>query len=97
MNSLIHFTELNDDLYAVQVDKENCRCNTCLQVAYFVLDSAKFCGNINCGPEQLFEEVIKDQGFFDRYKDCVLVVSINEDRPHIQNQHHLPKPQTRQH
>ncbi|KAA6395260.1 MAG: hypothetical protein EZS28_009215 [Streblomastix strix] len=28
-------------------------------------------GNINRGPEQLLEEVIKDQGFFNRYKDCV--------------------------
>ncbi|KAA6400527.1 MAG: hypothetical protein EZS28_003949 [Streblomastix strix] len=27
--------------------------------------------NPNRGPEQLFEEVIKDQWFFDRYKDCV--------------------------
>ncbi|KAA6383853.1 MAG: hypothetical protein EZS28_020623 [Streblomastix strix] len=100
----IHSTELNEDLYAVQVDRENCRCNTCLQVAYFVLDSAKFwyvnfiynfmnkaydmnkmhfvqgdtdsltwaiSDNLNRGPDQLFEEVIKDQGFFDTYKDCV--------------------------
>ncbi|KAA6361074.1 MAG: hypothetical protein EZS28_043399, partial [Streblomastix strix] len=28
-----------------------------------------FNGNINCSPEQLFKEVIKDQGFLDRYKD----------------------------
>ncbi|KAA6402583.1 MAG: hypothetical protein EZS28_001893 [Streblomastix strix] len=42
MSEFIHSTELNDDLYAVQVDKENSRCNTCLHVAYFVLDSAKF-------------------------------------------------------
>ncbi|KAA6361458.1 MAG: hypothetical protein EZS28_043015 [Streblomastix strix] len=87
MGSFIHSTELNDDLYAVQVDRENCRCNTCLQVAYIVLDSAKFwmhfvqgdmdsltwaiSGNVNRGPDQLFEEVIKDQEFYDTYKDCV--------------------------
>ncbi|KAA6353884.1 MAG: hypothetical protein EZS28_050589, partial [Streblomastix strix] len=87
LGGFIHSTELNEDLYAVQVDRENCRCNTCLQVAYFVLDSAKFwmhfvqgdtnsltwaiSGNPNRGPDQLFEEVIKDQGFYDRYKDCV--------------------------
>ncbi|KAA6362105.1 MAG: hypothetical protein EZS28_042368, partial [Streblomastix strix] len=87
MQGFIHSTELNEDLYAVQVDKEHCRCNTCLQVAYFVLDSAKFwmhfvqgdtnsltwaiSGNSNRGPDQLFEEVIKDYGFFDTYKDCV--------------------------
>ncbi|KAA6404463.1 MAG: hypothetical protein EZS28_000014 [Streblomastix strix] len=104
LGGFIHSTELNEDLYAVQVDRKNCRCNTCLQVAYFVLDSAKFCyvnfiynfmykaydmsrmhfvqyntdsltcaisGNQNRGPDQLFEEVIKDQGFFDTYKDCV--------------------------
>ncbi|KAA6374651.1 MAG: hypothetical protein EZS28_029823 [Streblomastix strix] len=85
MGGFIHSTELNDDLYAVQVDMENCRCNTCLQVAYFVLDSAKthfmkgdtdsltwaISDNPNRGPDQLFEEDIKDQGFFDRYKDCV--------------------------
>ncbi|KAA6378565.1 MAG: hypothetical protein EZS28_025908 [Streblomastix strix] len=29
------------------------------------------CGNVNRGPDQLFEEVIKDQEFYDRYKDCV--------------------------
>ncbi|KAA6387783.1 MAG: hypothetical protein EZS28_016692 [Streblomastix strix] len=28
-------------------------------------------GNPNRCPDQLFEEVIKDQGFFDTYKDCV--------------------------
>ncbi|KAA6369906.1 MAG: hypothetical protein EZS28_034567, partial [Streblomastix strix] len=104
IGGFIHSTELNDDLYAVQVDKESCRCNTCLQIAYFVLDSAKFwyvnfiynfmnkaydmsrmhfvqgdtdsltwaiSSNPNRGPDQLFEEVIKDQGFFDTYKDCV--------------------------
>ncbi|KAA6404422.1 MAG: hypothetical protein EZS28_000043 [Streblomastix strix] len=104
MGEFIHSTELNDDLYVVQVDKESCRCNTRLQVAYFVLDSAKFwyvnfiynfmykaydmsrmhfvqcdtdsltwaiSDNPNRGPEQLFEEVVKDQGFFDTYKDCV--------------------------
>ncbi|KAA6378570.1 MAG: hypothetical protein EZS28_025906 [Streblomastix strix] len=98
MSGFIHSTELNDDLYAVQVDKESCRCNTCLQVAYFVLDSAKFwyvnfiynfmkkaydmqkmhfvqedtdsltwaiSGNVSRGPDQLFEEVIKDQEFYD--------------------------------
>ncbi|KAA6379344.1 MAG: hypothetical protein EZS28_025131 [Streblomastix strix] len=90
MQGFINSTELNEDLYAVQVDRENCRCNTCLQVAYFVLDSAKMhfikgdtdslkwaiSGNINRGPEQLFEEVIKDQGFYDRYKDQPLSTNI---------------------
>ncbi|KAA6382637.1 MAG: hypothetical protein EZS28_021836 [Streblomastix strix] len=104
MSGFINSTELNDDLYAVQVDKDNCHCNTCLQVAYFILDSAKFwyvnfiynfmhkaydmnrmhfiqcdtdsltwaiSGDSNRGPEQLFEAVIKDQQFYDRYKDCV--------------------------
>ncbi|KAA6374352.1 MAG: hypothetical protein EZS28_030122 [Streblomastix strix] len=42
MNGFIHSTELNDDLYAVQVDKESCRCNTCIQCAFFTLDNAKF-------------------------------------------------------
>ncbi|KAA6400048.1 MAG: hypothetical protein EZS28_004436 [Streblomastix strix] len=28
-------------------------------------------GNPNRGTDQLFEEVIKDQGFYDTYKDCV--------------------------
>ncbi|KAA6386198.1 MAG: hypothetical protein EZS28_018277 [Streblomastix strix] len=104
IGTFIHSTELNDDLYAMQVDRENCRCNTCLQVAYFVLDSTKFwkvnfiynfmnkaynmnrmhfiqgdtdsltwaiSGNINKGLDHLFEEVIKDQGFYDRCKDYV--------------------------
>ncbi|KAA6366301.1 MAG: hypothetical protein EZS28_038172 [Streblomastix strix] len=104
MSGFINSTELNDNLYAVQVDKENYHCNTCLQVAYFVLDSAKFwysnfiynfvykayvmnrmhfiqydtdsltwaiSGDSNRGPEQLFEAVIKDQQFYDRYKDSV--------------------------
>ncbi|KAA6388753.1 MAG: hypothetical protein EZS28_015721 [Streblomastix strix] len=104
MQGFINSTEINDDLYAVQVDKEHCRCNTCLQVAYFVLDSAKFqyvnfiynfmnkaynmsrmhfvqgdtdsltwaiSGSPNRGPDQLFEEVINYQGFYDRYNDCV--------------------------
>ncbi|KAA6398613.1 MAG: hypothetical protein EZS28_005858 [Streblomastix strix] len=104
LGGFIHTTELNEDLYAVQVDRENYRCDTYLQVAYFVPDSAKFWNvnfiynfmnkaydmsrmhfvqrdtdsltwaisdNPNRGPDQLFEEVIKDQEFFDRYKDCV--------------------------
>ncbi|KAA6398659.1 MAG: hypothetical protein EZS28_005822 [Streblomastix strix] len=98
MGEFFHSTELNNDLYAVQVDRENCRCNTCLQVAYFVLDSAKFwmhfvqgdtdsltwaiSGNPNRGPEQLFDEVIKNQGFFDRYKDCVIL----DQNPQINEQ-----------
>ncbi|KAA6377419.1 MAG: hypothetical protein EZS28_027054 [Streblomastix strix] len=42
LGSFINSTELNDDLYAVKVDKENCRCNTCIQCAFFTLDNAKF-------------------------------------------------------
>ncbi|KAA6377210.1 MAG: hypothetical protein EZS28_027261, partial [Streblomastix strix] len=84
MGGFIHSTELNEDLYAVQVDRENCRCNTCLQVAYFILDSAKFCDNPNRGPEQLFEEVIKDKGFFDKYKDCVFSENEKKQVHHIE-------------
>ncbi|KAA6398677.1 MAG: hypothetical protein EZS28_005791 [Streblomastix strix] len=118
MSGFFNSTELNDDLYAVQVDKENCHCNTCLQVAYFVLDSAKFwyvnfiysfmykaydmsrmhfvqcdtdsltwviSGDSNRGPEQLFEAVIKDQQFHDRYKDNVYTDNGKKLILHIEN------------
>ncbi|KAA6353610.1 MAG: hypothetical protein EZS28_050863 [Streblomastix strix] len=32
--------KIADNLHAVQVDSEYCRCNNCLQVGYFTLDSA---------------------------------------------------------
>ncbi|KAA6384531.1 MAG: hypothetical protein EZS28_019941 [Streblomastix strix] len=99
MNGFIHSTELNDDLYAVQVDKESCRCNTCLQVAYFVLDSAKFwmhfvqcdtdsltwaiSGDSNRGPDQLFDAVIKDQQYYDTYKDSVYCANGQKQILHI--------------
>ncbi|KAA6371981.1 MAG: hypothetical protein EZS28_032492, partial [Streblomastix strix] len=35
--------KLADNLYAVQFNPCNCRCNACLQVAYFTLDNAKYC------------------------------------------------------
>ncbi|KAA6403796.1 MAG: hypothetical protein EZS28_000671 [Streblomastix strix] len=35
-------TKLGDDVYAVQMNPETCACKTSLQVAYFVLDSAKY-------------------------------------------------------
>ncbi|KAA6358661.1 MAG: hypothetical protein EZS28_045812 [Streblomastix strix] len=34
--------KLADNLYAVQFYAKNCKCNTCLQVAYFTLDNAKY-------------------------------------------------------
>ncbi|KAA6363244.1 MAG: hypothetical protein EZS28_041229 [Streblomastix strix] len=34
--------KLADNLYAVQFNPKNCKCNTCLQVAYFTLDNAKY-------------------------------------------------------
>ncbi|KAA6399667.1 MAG: hypothetical protein EZS28_004800 [Streblomastix strix] len=85
LGGFIHSTELNEDLYAMQVDRKNCRCNTCLQVAYFAYNMNRMhfiqgdtdsltwaiSGNPNRGPDQLFEEVIRDQVFFDTYKDCV--------------------------
>ncbi|KAA6394798.1 MAG: hypothetical protein EZS28_009679 [Streblomastix strix] len=37
-----HDIEIADNLHAVQVDSEYCRCNNCLQVGYFTLDSAKY-------------------------------------------------------
>ncbi|KAA6385425.1 MAG: hypothetical protein EZS28_019048 [Streblomastix strix] len=78
MQGFINSTELNDDFYAVQVDKESCRCNTSynMSMMHFTqgdTDSLTWAisGNPNRGPEQLFEKVIKDKGFFDTYKDCV--------------------------
>ncbi|KAA6404162.1 MAG: hypothetical protein EZS28_000299, partial [Streblomastix strix] len=32
--------QIADNLHAVQVDSEYCKCNNCLQVGYFALDSA---------------------------------------------------------
>ncbi|KAA6388642.1 MAG: hypothetical protein EZS28_015831 [Streblomastix strix] len=116
LGGFIHSTELIDVLYAVQVDRENYRCNTCLKITYFILDSAKFwyvnfiynfmnkaynlnrmhfiqedtdsltwaiSDNQNRGPDQLFEEVIKDQGFFDRYKDQVFSENGQKQTLHI--------------
>ncbi|KAA6363883.1 MAG: hypothetical protein EZS28_040590 [Streblomastix strix] len=34
--------KLADDVYAVQMNPETCACKTSLQVAYFVLDNAKY-------------------------------------------------------
>ncbi|KAA6399430.1 MAG: hypothetical protein EZS28_005041 [Streblomastix strix] len=34
--------KLADNLYAVQFNLKNCKCNICLQVAYFTLDNAKY-------------------------------------------------------
>ncbi|KAA6402265.1 MAG: hypothetical protein EZS28_002211 [Streblomastix strix] len=34
--------KLADNLYAVQFNPKNCRCNKCLQVAYFTLDNTKY-------------------------------------------------------
>ncbi|KAA6378941.1 MAG: hypothetical protein EZS28_025532 [Streblomastix strix] len=34
--------KLADNLYAVQYNPKNCKSNTCLQVAYFTLDNAKY-------------------------------------------------------
>ncbi|KAA6376201.1 MAG: hypothetical protein EZS28_028273 [Streblomastix strix] len=40
-----HDTKIADNLHAVQVDSEYCRCNNCLQVGYFTLDSANIRSN----------------------------------------------------
>ncbi|KAA6376449.1 MAG: hypothetical protein EZS28_028024 [Streblomastix strix] len=38
----INKEKLSDNVYAVQMNPEKCKCNTPLQVAYFVLDNANF-------------------------------------------------------
>ncbi|KAA6403048.1 MAG: hypothetical protein EZS28_001427 [Streblomastix strix] len=40
--SWMNHRKLADNLYAVQFNPKNCKCNTCLQVAYFALDNAKY-------------------------------------------------------
>ncbi|KAA6387050.1 MAG: hypothetical protein EZS28_017422 [Streblomastix strix] len=67
MGGFIHSTELNEDLYAVQVDRENSYDMNKMHFVQGDTDSLTFAisGNINRGPEKLFEEVIKDYGFFD--------------------------------
>ncbi|KAA6399005.1 MAG: hypothetical protein EZS28_005464 [Streblomastix strix] len=35
--------KLSDNVYAVQMNPDKCKCKTPLQVAYFVLDNAKYC------------------------------------------------------
>ncbi|KAA6399201.1 MAG: hypothetical protein EZS28_005271 [Streblomastix strix] len=42
LSNFIKSAEWRDDLYAVQIDKENFRCNTCIKCAFFTLDNAKF-------------------------------------------------------
>ncbi|KAA6403679.1 MAG: hypothetical protein EZS28_000792 [Streblomastix strix] len=41
-NTFMDEQQLGDNAYAVQMNPETCKCNTCLQVAYFVLDNAKY-------------------------------------------------------
>ncbi|KAA6400265.1 MAG: hypothetical protein EZS28_004211 [Streblomastix strix] len=42
-------------------------------------------GDSNRGPEQLFEAVIKDQQFYDRYKDCVYTDNGKKQILHLAN------------
>ncbi|KAA6370296.1 MAG: hypothetical protein EZS28_034177, partial [Streblomastix strix] len=70
--------QIADNLHAVQVDSEYCRCNNCLQafdqtkmhVVQLDTDSLTLAisGDKNRGPEQRFDAVIKDIEFYNKNK-----------------------------
>ncbi|KAA6371289.1 MAG: hypothetical protein EZS28_033186 [Streblomastix strix] len=74
MNGFIHSTELNDDLYAVQVDKENCRCNTSFDITKMhivQLDTDSLTLAIAGDSRdytQGFDAIIKDPEFYNKNK-----------------------------
>ncbi|KAA6354279.1 MAG: hypothetical protein EZS28_050194 [Streblomastix strix] len=63
-NAFMDEQKISDDSYLVQMNPEHCSCKTPLQVAFFILDNAKYCGNLNEDFTQQFNAVINDRYFY---------------------------------
>ncbi|KAA6396790.1 MAG: hypothetical protein EZS28_007683 [Streblomastix strix] len=71
MSGFMHLTELNEDLYAYDMDRLHFIQEGTDSLTWAIID------NPNRDPDQLFEEVIKYQQFYDTYKNCVFFESGN--------------------